>query len=814
MSGRSEAVFAALQAGVVIHAANSEIIDANQRARELLGIKDLEGRLATDPQWEFMEADGSPMKRERFPVVQVMAMGAPVHGLRMIVRPPTRPLAWFEVNAQPVTDASGTLTEIVVTFIDITSRIDAERALATSEQIQRTVLDNSGQGIVRLDRHLQIDYVNQQVASLLQVAASDLLGRTLADSCYPAPTGISWNQRVGRIIETGIPTSFEYHQEGALAHGWHEVTLTPQVDDDGSVSHVIFTDRDITERKEAEAAAGARRAQIRQAERAAHVGTWSMDLASHSPVWSEELLLIHGLNPAGPPPDAAQLEQLYTPESWRQLSVAVAHTEKTGRPFETEVELVRPDGTHSWLLVRGELVADAAGKIVGMHGVTADISESKRAAAELHMLATHDPLTGLANRSEMFVELNRAVVADSQAGRCTALLKLDLDHFKNINESVGHGLGDALLSAAAARIVTVASVGALTARTGGDEFVVMLNDLTDPSDALNEAQRLVVAFRRPFLLSGREYFSTVSIGLAIATPDRDAGDLFRDADTALHAAKSQGRDRFAAVNDELRVTVTTRVAIETELRRALERDQLALWYQPEVDLPTGRITAVEALLRWHHPDGSVWTADRFIDVAEDTGLILSIGEWVLNQACWQAAAWAELRPKDSPTVRINFSTLQLAEDGLLAEIDDVLAATGVDPTQLCVEITETTLLHETTIARVNLQGIHDRGIGVAIDDFGTGYASLTYLHNFPVDVIKIDRSFLAGAADADHRLVAGIIELAKALDMAVTAEGVEYGEQATRLRHLGCNRAQGWLYSKAVPAAELTPMLHRCFPVS
>lgn len=805
-------MFAALDAGVVIHAADSTIVDANKRARELLGINDLEGRLASDPTWVFMEADGSPMATERFPVVQVMTSHQPVRGLITIVQPPTGAPMWFEVNAQPVFTWSGELVEIAVAFIDITARVNAERALAAAEEVQRMVLDNAGQCIVSLNRELRVDYVNREVVALLDRPSEDLVGQSLTEIGYPVAGTVDWERHAGRVLRTRKASTFEYSIGRKRQRTWREASIVPQVQPDGTVAHVIVTDRDVTERKQAEARDDARQAQIRQAERAAHVGTWTMDLATREFVWSEELLLMHGLDPAGAAPSITVIESLLTPASWAELNAAITSTLEQGNPFELEVEVVRPDGSRAWLLARGELVRDAAGVPIAVQGVSADISESKRAAEELHQLATQDPLTGLANRTELFRELGRTLEADHGDGGSTAVLLLDLDQFKNINDTLGHGIGDAVLAAAAARIVTVVGAGDLVARTGGDEFVVLIRRLADPLAAVATAQRLVVAFRRSFLLKGVEVFTTASIGVAIADDSTDAGDLVRDADTALYAAKREGRNRVAAFNDELRAAVTARVAIETELRRALERGQLALWYQPEVELATGRVTAVEALLRWHHPDASVWTADRFIDVAEETGLIVTIGEWVLREACRQIVAWKSARPGQHLTVRVNFSTLQLAEAGLLDTIDEVLAQTGADPRMLCVEITETTLLRETPTARANLTGIHERGIGVAIDDFGTGYASLTYLHSFPVDVIKIDRSFVAGNADSDHRLVAGIVALATTLGIEVTAEGVETPEQASRLRQMGCPSAQGWLFAKALPADEVTGLLDHVYP--
>jgi EAL domain-containing protein (putative c-di-GMP-specific phosphodiesterase class I) len=325
----------------------------------------------------------------------------------------------------------------------------------------------------------------------------------------------------------------------------------------------------------------------------------------------------------------------------------------------------------------------------------------------------------------------------------------------------------------------------------------------------------VQAFQAPFTLSGRELFTTASVGVAIATDASAAGDLMREADTAMYAAKEGGRDRVSMFNEDLRTVVATRMAVEADLRRALERGQLEVWYQPEVDLTRGSVVALEALLRWHHPDGTIWTADRFVDIAEDTGLILDMGDWVLRQACAQGAAWAAARPDQPPTVRVNVSTLQLTEKGLLEAIDEALAASGLDPRLLCVEITETALLRRTSITAANLESIHARGISLAIDDFGTGYASLTNLSQYPVDVLKIDRSFIPAPTGLDEGadgLVAGIIALATTLGITVTAEGVERPDQAARLRQMGCPSAQGWFYSAAVPAEDVIPLLDRIYP--
>lgn len=336
-----------------------------------------------------------------------------------------------------------------------------------------------------------------------------------------------------------------------------------------------------------------------------------------------------------------------------------------------------------------------------------------------------------------------------------------------------------------------------------------MRDLDEPDEAVRAAWRLVEAFRAPFALGDSELFSTASVGIAICAPDTQAGDAVREADTAMFVAKENGRDQVAVFNDDLRVAVSKRLAIEVDLRRALERGELEVWYQPEVDLTTHEVIAFEALLRWRRAEGVVWTAEAFVDVAEDTGMILDIGRWVLGQACETAAALMRLRPDRPPIMRVNVSALQLSDGGLVGDIDEAIARTGIDPRHLCVEITETALLRETSIARANLAGAHDRGVQVALDDFGTGYASLSYIRNYPVDVLKIDRSFVTNitTSDQDRTLVSGIIALATALGIAVTGEGVETPDQADLLRELGCPGAQGYLFSHAVPAEQVERLI-------
>ncbi len=722
-------------------------------------------------------------------------------------------------NATIYRDPDGEVAGVFAAARDITYLKAAERSLAASEELLRTVLDSSLDSTIRVGLDGLVEFVNRRVVEISGIPLELWIGKTFEEVGYPAELAQTWDAHRRTVFTTGEPVKYEFEIDNIEGQRWYEVTVAPEFDPDGVIRHVIETSRDMTDRRVAEAALMASQAQLEQAQRIAHVGSWTMDLATNEVTLSREMYLMRGLDPEQPVPDYTESDRFFTPESVLRLNTATAQTQTTGSPYELELEMVRPDGSHGWMLARGEAVRNPEGGITGVQGVAMDITERKNSSDMLQMQATHDPLTGLANRAALMDEITRAASASQRSGRSAAVLMLDLDRFKDVNDTLGHAAGDDLLVAAAARIEHVVRAGDLVARLGGDEFVVVMRDLDDPAEAVRAAGRLVDAFRASFSPAGMELFATASIGVAFApgtgTPELgDAGDLLREADNALYAAKEAGRDRVAVFNEELHDAATSRLTIEIELRHALERDQFAVWYQPEIDLTTGAVVAVEALLRWHHPDGTLWTADRFIGVAEDTGLILDIGDWVLKQTSVQGAAWAAARPDRPLTMRVNASALQLAETGLLPAIDDALAASGLEPRLLCIEITETALMRQTATARDNINGIHGRGIGIAIDDFGTGYASLSYLNQYPIDVIKIDRSFIIDTTDPDndHRLVAGIIALAKTLDITVTAEGAEHPEQATHLRQMGCPSAQGFLYSPALPPDQITPLLSHTYP--
>lgn len=495
---------------------------------------------------------------------------------------------------------------------------------------------------------------------------------------------------------------------------------------------------------------------------------------------------------------------LLHPDDLQRGRGALAEVIATGglsRPLELRFR-VGTDEYH-WVAATGRRVDDGHGNEIVMS--FRDITDRKLAEQDLEYAATHDQLTGLANRKNLVAEIRRALLASHRSGRPTAVVMLDLDHFKFVNDSLGHAVGDDLLREAASRMRSSVRDGDFVARHGGDEFVVVMRDLEAPDEATAVAQRIVDVFRSPVLVGATELFTTASVGVAISRVGSDVDSLLSEADTAMYVSKDAGRDRCSLFNEELRHAATERLRIESGLRAALAHDELDVWYQPEIDVFDGHLTAVEALVRWHHPDRGLYTADRFIDVAEESGLIVEIGTFVIRRACAQAALWNSGRSARPLVVRINLSTRQLAEADLLDIVDTAMTTSDVDAGWLCFEITETAILRDIPAVARNVHGIHSRGIALALDDFGTGYASLSHLRELPISVLKLDRSFVASIDDNefDRRLVAGVIALAHGLDITVTAEGVEHERQAEILRSLGCRRAQGFLYSAAVPAEKI-----------
>jgi len=505
------------------------------------------------------------------------------------------------------------------------------------------------------------------------------------------------------------------------------------------------------------------------------------------------------------------LGRIHDADRERVKEEIAAHQRGLTPHFESEHRLLHKDGGFRWMLSRGLAVQDRTGKPLRMAGSQTDITERK----------VSDPLTALPNRLLFIDRLGRLIKhSKRRKDHLFAVLFLDLDGFKMINDSLGHLVGDQLLVGVAMRLEkclrssdTVARLGETftVARLGGDEFTILLDDLKEPADANRTADRLMKALAPPFLLAGKEVFTSISIGITLSnTAYEQPEDMLRDADTAMYRAKSLGKARYEVFDADMRASVMARLQLETDLRRALERNEFRNFYQPIVSLESGRIVGFEALMRWQHPTRGMIAPEEFIFVAEETGLIREIGWWSLREACQQMSNWrAGSKGYAGLTMSVNLSAKQLLQPHLVEDMDKLLRETALPSEALKLEITESAVMADPAAAVEMLQRIKSLGIRLAIDDFGTGYSSLSYLHRFPLDTLKIDRSFISGngAGEGGIEIARTIMPMAKNLRLDVVAEGVETIEQVTLLKKLQCKYAQGYYFSKPLAPEEIAPLL-------
>jgi diguanylate cyclase (GGDEF)-like protein/PAS domain S-box-containing protein len=586
-------------------------------------------------------------------------------------------------------------------------------------------------------------------------------------------------------------------------------------DEKGHTIRLVGSAQDVTENVESQRALQESEERYALAARGANDGLWDWNLVEGriylSPRWKQ--MLGYAEDEVGTSPDE-WFTRVHPTDIERVRSMLALHLAGESSHFECEYRLRCADGSYRWVLGRGLAVLGEDGQAKRIAGSQTDITDHKTAEAQLSHNAFYDTLTGLPNRALFLDRLEKTIARAKRDEEYTfAVLFLDIDRFKKINDSLGHLPGDQLLIEAARRFETCLRPGDTVARLGGDEFAILIDNIRDEEDVDLVAGRIGKELQTPISLEGHDIFVTVSIGVAPSKGGRERPDeLLRNADTAMYRAKGLGRARHEIFDAAMHQSAVKMLELESDLWRALERNELCLHYQPIVDLSTGLINGYEALVRWQHPERGLVSPGDFIPLAEESGLIVPIGWWVLEQACCQARRWAEKYKRPEPHfMAVNLSSKQFSQGDMIEVVSEIVGRCGFNPHYLKLEITESVIMENTESANSMLLQLKQLGISLSMDDFGTGYSSLSYLHRFPLDTLKIDRSFVShmSAHTKNSEIVGTILSLASGLSMNVVAEGVETAEQLETLREMGCASAQGYFFSRPLTAQGIEELLAR-----
>ncbi len=696
---------------------------------------------------------------------------------------------------------------VVINIRDVTERKEAEAKLREAEERYRTLVEQIP-AVVYIDRVDEVSsaiYMSPQVEELLDYAPEDWLEDPDFWIKLLHPDDRGWVLAESqRSNGTGEPFSAEYRMISKTGRVvWVRDEAVLMRDEVGEPMYWQGVFYDLTERKEAEEALGRSEASLAEAQRIAHIGNFEYSVEEDEARWSDELYRIFGFAPQRFVPTYKTFLRSVHPEDRDLIRRSVRGALYGEKQCAIDYRIVRSDGEVRVVRSHYEVVRDVSERAVKLVGTVHDITERKTLERHLEQQALHDPLTGLPNRRLLLDRLRQALRRNGRKkGHRVAVLFMDLDDFKGINDSLGHEAGDLLLTGVAERLVGCLRPEDTLARFGGDEFVVLLEDVRGPGDAVRVSERITRVFGEPFVIEDQKLYARTSIGISLGEDGAERPeDLLRKADTAMYRAKEEcsGHRVF---DPPMHERALRRLAAENDLRRAVERGEFVVHYQPIVCHETGGVRAVEALLRWDHPERGLLVPDEFVPVAEGSGLVVPMGEWVLREACLRAKEWQEDHPRIPPlAMYVNLSAKQLSRRDLADTVERVLEETGMEANRLVLDVTETVYVRALEQNARTLERLRKMGVGISIDDFGTGYSSLSYLKRLPADALKIDKSFVVGLGEdvGDTAIVRMTIELAHTLGMEVVAEGVEREEQTALLKEMGCDMVQGYLFSKPLP---------------
>jgi diguanylate cyclase (GGDEF)-like protein/PAS domain S-box-containing protein len=759
------------------------------------------------------KADGAPFPQEDCPICQTWQKGVEHTVADEVFW--RRNLSSFPIEyvSTPIYDGAE-LSGAVVVFRNVTEHKRATEALRVSENFSETILTSVNEGIIVYDRELRYRAWNKVMEEFTGLPSEQIIGSSALDLfaqfMLPGIEHLLVRALRGERV-TSEDTHYQVPQTGR--EGWMSATFSSHTSPEGETIGVVGIVRDITARKLAEEDLRASEERYALAANAANDGLWDWALSEQNIFYSPRWKSMLGYDDEEVSDSTEEWFSRVHPEDLADFNAAIGkHIQDETPHFESEHRMLHADGSYRWMLTRGLAMRNEEGEAYRMAGSQTDITERKRAEEQLLHDAFHDGLTGLPNRALFTDRLDRALERAKRRDDFTvAVLFLDLDRFKVVNDSLGHMTGDQLLIGVARRLESSMRRVDTVARLGGDEFVVLLEDIEDISEATQSAERIQAQLREPFILDESEVFTSASIGIAASTTEYSrAEDIIRDADIAMYRAKSMGKARFELFDEAMHGRAVELLQLETDLRKAVDREEFRLYYQPIVSLDSGDIVGFEALIRWMHPARGLTYPAAFLPLAEETGLGVLMGNWVIREACSQLRTWQNGPAIGSDLwVSVNLSSRQLLQPDLINVVAQNISKAQIDPASLQLEVTEGIIMDEPEAATAVLVNLRALGVRLPIDDFGTGYSSLAYLHRFPISSLKIDKSFVkdVDSGGEDEVIVRTIVNLAHNLGMDVIAEGIETEEQLESLKALGCEFGQGFLFSKAVPAEEATALL-------
>ena len=800
-------LFETLPDGIVlIEAATMKAVEFNRAAYEQLGYTAEEFAALTLHDYEAVESPEDTRRHLR----TILERGHDSFETQHRAKDGTMIDVWVNVVLLEL----GGIPTVMAVYRNITEQKKSQRLLeerqeelARQSSFLHTLIDTIPDLIWLKDIEGKYLACNPMFERLYNAREADIVGKSDFDFVEPELAEFfRANDRLA-IEEGGSRSNEEFLRfaDGSY-EGFFDTIKTPMKNSSGEVIGVLGIARDITDRKHKEDALRRKDADLGAAQALAHIGSWRLDVFQNTLEWSDETYRIFGIE-IGTPLDYEMFLSRIHPDDLEKVDYAWKAA-LNGSAYQIEHRIV-VDGEIKWVRENARLETDSAGNLVTGVGMVQLITERKLYEERLETLANYDLLTGLANRALLMSHLQNAIDQARRMKTQIALIMFDLDRFKDINDSYGHGAGDELLKLVATRFTSRLREGDLIGRLGGDEFAVILENLAQPEDAGRLAKEMIEALGQEYKLSaGAMIHIGASAGIALfPNHGDDAHTLLQHADAALYKSKSEGRGTYYYYTDELTESARKRIECETRLRRAIANDEFEVYYQPQVHLLTGRIVGAEALVRWNDPERGNVPPSEFIPVAEETGLIREIGEWVLNETCRQGKVWLDAGHR--LTLAVNLSAHQVRHQDIPKMVETALKKSGFAPNRLELELTESALMERQEEAVAMMHALRAHGIRLAIDDFGTGYSSLSYLKRFPIDVLKIDKSFIDDIPyDQDNMaIVTAIIAMGEALGFQILAEGTEREEQIAFLREKGCTMYQGYFKSRPVPAAEFEKLL-------